>query len=288
MARQRKLLVTGAAGQLGSEMISALGERYTVQGTTSDAMDIRDADRVREVVDTAGADFVIHCAAMTDVDACESDPDLAMAVNRDGTANIAEACQDAGSVMVYVSTDYVFDGRQPEPYREADQTNPINHYGRSKLAGEQAVLKLLPDNHVIIRTAWVYGFHGQNFVKTILGLARSGQTPLEVVSDQIGCPTWTAEIVRQVDRILEAGMQGVVHVTAGGACSRYDLAVELIRIMNLSTAVEPVTSDQFPQRAPRPGNSSLENARLNKADINLMRHWQDALREFLGHFGDRL
>lgn len=288
MRTRRKLLITGAAGQLGSDLVTVLGERYGVQGTTSGTMDIRDAARVHEVISRSEADVIIHCAAMTDVDACERDPELAMAVNRDGTAHVVEACQSTGALMVYISTDYVFDGQQSEPYREADQTNPINHYGRSKLAGEKAVRELLSNSHVIVRTAWVYGIHGQNFIKTILRLARSGQTPLTVVSDQIGCPTWTVEIAQQIDRILEDEMQGIVHVTAGGTCSRYNLAVELIRIMNLPTIIEPVTSDQFPQRAPRPANSSLESARLKKAGNNIMRHWQDALRDFLGRNGDQL
>jgi dTDP-4-dehydrorhamnose reductase len=288
MDRRHRLLVTGAGGQLGRELVTSLGKTFAVHGTTSRTMDVRDADRVQSVFGNSGAQAVIHCAAMTDVDACENDPDLAMAVNRDGTAHIAEACRQPGALMIYISTDYVFDGEQAAPYRETDHPAPINVYGRSKLAGEQIVRELLPDSHVIVRTAWVYGWHGENFVKTMLRLAREGKEPIRIVSDQIGNPTWTEEIARQIDRIIERDLRGIIHAASGGSCSRFDLAAELFKTMNYAVDLESASSDAFPRPARRPANSSLENARLNDAGVNVMRPWRDALHDFIHRFGDRL
>jgi dTDP-4-dehydrorhamnose reductase len=289
MANPGKILVTGCRGQLGRDLVELLSPVYDVVGIDVEDVDIRDPKATMSHIVAVSPQVIIHAAAYTDVDGCESQSDLAMAVNCDGTRHVAMAAREIGARVIYYSTDYVFDGLRSEAYLETDQPNPRTAYGRSKLAGEEALAELVPD-YVVMRIAWVYGSHGKNFVRTMLGLARDqvgrvqqGQDvkPIRVVDDQIGNPTWTADIVRQTDRILNADIRGVVHATSEGQVSWYRFARDIFEIAQLPVAIEPCTTEEFPRPAPRPRLSALENSRLKNLGLDVMRNYREALEEFL-------
>jgi len=259
-------------------------------------VDITDLSQVFKAVQEVRPDAVIHAAAYTDVDGCESDSETAFSVNRDGTWNVAQACAEMGCRLIYYSTDYVFDGTKTSPYVETDVPNPKTVYGKSKLAGEEAILESL-DDFAILRIAWVYGRQGKNFVKTMIRLGRQqladrqlgkSVVPLKVVNDQIGNPTWTEEIVRQTATVLEHDLQGVFHATSEGVASWYDFARQIFEIMHMEIDIQPCTTAEFPRPAPRPAHSALENGRLKKAGLNMMRDYRIALEEFLGRYGQEL
>lgn len=236
---------------------------------------------------------MIHAAAYTDVDGCEVNRDLAFAVNEQGTRNVALACRDTGALMIYYSTDYVFDGTSAEPYTEGDQPAPATIYGQSKLAGERAMAELLEES-LIIRIGWLYGAHGRNFLKTILKfgidqLAAKDRgeavVPLRVVVDQFGSPTWTVEIVRQTSLLLGSELRGIVHATSEGETSWYDFACDIFASAGRAVQVDRCTTAEYPRLAPRPIRSTLENNRLKVAGLNLMSHYRDALRDFWQRHG---
>jgi len=240
--------------------------------------------------------FVIHAAAYTDVDGSESNYELAMSINDAGSRNVAIACREIGAGMIYYSTDYVFAGEKVSPYLESDTPDPKTVYGQSKLAGEEAVTEML-ENFAIVRIAWLYGRHGWNFVRTMLKLGRqqveagrSGKevTPLKVVDDQVGNPTWTVEVVRQTAEIMKHHLRGVFHATSEGETSWYGFARDIFSLMGMPVTLVPCTTEQMPRPAPRPARSSLENARLKAAGRNLMRPYNDALAEFLELYGREL
>jgi dTDP-4-dehydrorhamnose reductase len=284
-----RLLVTGCKGQLGSDLMRHLSGTFDVTGVDLNDFDLRERNTTLRFFESLGPAVVLHAAAYTDVDRCETDEDTATAVNVSGTANVAEACQTVGARMVYYSTDYVFDGRSETPYVETDTPNPQTAYGRTKLAGEKRVEETLED-FVILRLAWVYGFHGRNFVRTMLKLgyeqSRAVQRgeiiePLKVVDDQVGNPTWTMEIARQTETILESDLRGIVHCTSAGETSWFGFARAIFDTLGLVVQMRPCPTREFPRPAPRPAYSSLENRRLKEAGINYMRDWRGALTEFL-------
>ncbi len=295
MGKPGRVLVTGARGQLGTDLVAILSGRYEVTGTDLPELDICSAEAVRQLVADVKPDLVIHAAAMTDVDGCESKADLAMAVNADGTRNVAQAAAEGGARLIYYSTDYVFDGEKPVPYVESDPPDPRTVYGRSKLAGEEAVRELVPD-HAILRIAWVYGLNGKNFVKTMAGLgvkqlakrAAGENMPLKVVNDQFGNPTWTVDIVRQTMRVIDDGLKGTFHSTSEGEATWYQLASSVFEYLELEVQVEPCTTTEFPRPAPRPTRSTLENERLKQAGANVMVDYRTSLREFIGLYGKEL
>lgn len=289
MQDNSRILITGHRGQLGSDMMSYFSDRYQVAGVDLPEMDITNRTAVRNLITLLRPAVVIHAAAYTDVDGCESNEGQAMAVNADGTENIAQACREVGAILVYYSTDYVFDGQKSTPYVEEDAPNPQSVYGRSKLAGEERVHAIL-DNHIIMRIAWVYGANGRNFVKTIVRLGREQMdkasrrlpaAPLEVVNDQIGNPTCTADIVRQTDTLLQSGLYGVFHSSSENPTSWYQFTCAVFDELQMKVNVRPCSSEEFKRPAPRPANSALENARLKAARINTMRDYRQALTEFL-------
>jgi dTDP-4-dehydrorhamnose reductase len=289
MAGTGKILLTGHRGQLGSDLLRLLSDKCEVVGFDLPESDICNEQAVRDTVKREQPDVIIHAAAFTDVDGCESDRDLAMAVNAGGTRNLAMACAEVGARMIYYSTDYVFDGTKPEAYVESDHPNPKTVYGQSKLAGEQAVAELV-DDHLILRIAWVYGRTGHNFVKTMIRLGRSQReqldcgeqaTPLKVVDDQFGNPTWTRDIARQTAALIDADIRGVAHATAEGETSWFGFAEDIFRLMAMPMKLVPCTTEEFPRPAPRPVRSSLENGRLKAAGLNLMRDNRDALEQFI-------
>lgn len=286
-----KVLVTGARGQLGHDLLEAL-DGHEVTGVDIEDFDVTDYGAVcRAVIGSgtgAGAgtgararpDVVIHCAAYTDVDGCESNIETAYKVNAVGPQNLAIACNEAGSAMVYISTDFVFDGRKTEPYLEFDPVGPLSAYGKTKLAGELLVRELCP-RHYIVRTSWLFGRQGKNFVRTMLELADT-RKELAVVNDQVGSPTYSYDLARQIVRLVETGWFGAYHATNGGSCSWYEFAVRILELGGKKTPVRPITSDKLVRPAVRPAYSVLRNFFLELRGIDQMRPWEQALEHYFG------
>jgi dTDP-4-dehydrorhamnose reductase len=279
-------LVLGAGGMLGHDLVAELSTMDDVEltATTRSTVDIRDEVAVRKAVD--GQDVVLNATAWTDVDGAEADPDGALAVNGSAVGLIARACADAGARLLHVSTDYVFPGDATSPYPEDAPTDPINAYGRSKLAGEEHVLAT--PNGYVVRTAWLYGEHGNNFVKTMLKLAQTKPT-LDVVDDQRGQPTWSADVAARIADLGTAlgrgeGARGIFHATSSGEASWYELAREVFLLIGADPArVRPTSSAAFPRPAPRPAYSALGHARWREIGLQPPRNWRSALHEALPH-----
>jgi dTDP-4-dehydrorhamnose reductase len=260
--------------------------RFEVLATDVDTMDVVDRDAVRAAVDGFRPDLVLHGGAFTAVDACESDPDTAFAVNALGSRNVAEASARAGAHLVYLSTDYVFDGWLDRPYHEWDHPSPRSVYGRSKLAGESEVRDLCGSSATVVRTAWVSGAHGANMVKTVLRLATADpDATLRFVDDQRGCPTFTADLARAVVRLALDRRPGIFHVTNQGETTWFGFAQETLEAAGLDPGrVEPIaTADLDPPRpAARPANSRLDNAGLRLSGLPLLPDWRESLGRLVG------
>ncbi|WP_319463280.1 dTDP-4-dehydrorhamnose reductase [Micromonospora sp. RTP1Z1] len=279
-----RLLITGSGGMLGRDLLAVLRSRsdLSVTATTRADLDITDPDAARAAV--AGHDLVINTAAWTDVDGAEAQENAATAVNGDAVAHLARACAATGTRMIHISTDYVFRGDATEPYSEDAATSPVNAYGRSKLAGELAVTQLLPDTGYIVRTAWLYGEHGPNFVATMLRLAEEREW-LDVVDDQWGQPTWSYRLAEQLVALTDAALAGhaspgAYHGTASGATTWYGLARAVFTLRGLDPdRIRPTTSDRFRRPAPRPTYSVLAHQRWATADLQPLADWRSALAE---------
>ena len=274
--RAMRLLVTGAAGMLGSDVVAAAAGHDVVPFARAD-LDITDADAVRAAVRDVRPDAVINCAAWTDVDAAESEEAAATLINGEGAGHLAAAAAEAGAHVVHVSTDYVFPGHATAPYREDAPTGPIGAYGRSKLAGELAVENAAPSSHAIVRTAWVFGPHGKNFVDTMLRVGPE-RGEVTVVDDQLGCPTYTGHLAAALIAVAEARLHGVLHVAGGGRCTWWDLARETFARAGLEVTVHRCSSDEFPRPAARPAYSVLGSTR---SDAPALPPWQDGLAAHL-------
>lgn len=272
-----KVIVTGANGQLGVELQAALAG-HQVYAVDIEELDITDFYEVVRQVRDFKPDLIIHGAAYTDVDGSELNPDIAYRVNAAGTQNLAVAAAGAGAAMLYVSTDFVFDGQKGAPYHEFDDPNPLSVYGRSKLAGERYV-QSLTNRYFICRTAWLYGLHGHNFVKTMIKLAQEGQA-LRVVDDQIGSPTNAADLAAKLVEIGESGRFGVYHTTNTGQVSWYGLAGKIFELVGLKVDLSPTTSADFKRPAPRPALSVLRGFSLELQGITPMRPWEEALEDY--------
>lgn len=265
---------------LGQDLMEHLAGRHEVLGLVRVEADITDAERVVDAITTKSPDVVIHAAAFTAVDDCERRPEVAFRVNAEGTRNLALACRLRGLPMLYVSTDYVFDGEKAAPYEEEDAPNPINIYGRSKLQGERYVQDLL-QRFWIVRTSWLFGLNGKNFVRTILSKAKTGE-PLRVVDDQIGSPTYTVDLAEIIGKIVESGAPGIYHATNQGYCSWYGFAKEALRQAGMDhVPISPASSVELDRPARRPKNSRLANARLGKEGLPLLPPWRDALNTYI-------
>ena len=276
------ILITGAGGQLGQDCTQLLGSRHTVTCCDVPRIDITNAGQVAAIFAACKPDAVINCAAYTAVDACETDQERCMAVNAAGPELLARQCQAHGSRMLQISTDYVFDGMRSAPgcYTEIDPPNPLSMYGRSKLAGDLAV-QAATDNHLIIRTAWLYGIGNKNFLKTMLRLAIADPNrTLKVVNDQHGSLTWSWRLALQIERLLDSDLTGIVHATAEGHSTWYEGARSFLDAMGVPYAMVPCTTAEYPTPAHRPANSILENSRLKAAGFNLMADWRDDVRRF--------
>jgi dTDP-4-dehydrorhamnose reductase len=281
--------IVGNRGQLGWDVSRVMAPSETVIGVDLPELDFTDGTAVADWIDRVRPDVVVNCAAFTAVDRCETEPEAARLANVEGPRNLARAIRECGAgQLIHISTDYVFDGQRPvpEPYRETDPTGPRSVYGESKLAGEQAVTGLLP-SAVIIRTAWLYGINGPNFLKAILKRALAGQ-PLKVVNDQFGCPTWSYRLALQIQALIKADIRGIVHATGEGYCSWYDLARHFLDAMQIACPLTPCTTADYPTPARRPHNSILENRVLKTIGANIMADWRVDLDAFVRDHKDQL
>jgi dTDP-4-dehydrorhamnose reductase len=285
-----KILLTGAGGLLGRDCLVVFQENHEVVAMSRMDLDIAEPGQVDAALSRCRPDAVVNCAAFTQVDRCETAREEAVRANVAGPRNLALAAARHGALLLHLSSDYVFDGLKPPPapYLEDDPTGPLSWYGRTKLDGEEAI-QSAGHRHIIVRTAWLYGRHGPNFLKKILSLALSPQIPeLKVVDDQYGCPTWSYHLARQLARLLEAGGQGVYHAVAEGCCTWFELARAFLERMGIDKPIRPCPTSDYPTPAARPRNSILANGRLKEAGLNLMRPWREDLGEFVGAFGEDL
>ncbi len=284
------LLITGANGQLGKDCRTVFGGAHTLTCVDIEELDITRADDVSAFVRNIKPGVIINCAAYTQVDRCETEQEPARAVNVTGAENLAEGAADCGALMVHISTDYVFDGQKdyPETYTETDATAPQSVYGLTKLEGEQAVIRCT-DNHLILRTAWLYGFHGHNFIKAILKKALADpETPFKVVNDQFGTPTWSMALARQIAELIDPPARGLYHASAEGACTWYAFARYFLEKLQVPHRMVTCTTEEYPTPAKRPHCAILENRRLAAEGRNRMAHWQSALDEYINQYGPAL
>ncbi|MFQ5848448.1 MAG: dTDP-4-dehydrorhamnose reductase [Candidatus Methylomirabilales bacterium] len=273
------MVLTGAEGLLGSDLTEVLGRTHRVVPLSRKDLDVT-GPAVTATLRPFQPDLIIHAAAYTDVDGCEQDPARAFRVNSEGTGQVARACRELGIPLVYFSTDYVFDGRTGTPYREEDAVNPLSVYGRSKWEGEEQIRRYL-DACFIVRTAWLYGRKGRSFVRTLLTRAKTNPR-LEVVHDQVGCPTWTADLAEAVACLIEKAPFGLYHLTNSGHCSWFEFAQAIVADAGLSgVTLTAISSQKLSRPAPRPGYSVLENRAWLKMFGVPLRSWRHALRAFL-------
>ncbi len=280
-----RVLVTGAKGQLGSDVITELTKRGMESVAVDiEEMDITKRDEVMTVIGESKADAVIHCAAYTAVDAAEDNEDLCRLINAEGTRNIAMACAKFDLPMMYISTDYVFNGEGTAPW-EPDDLNrePLNVYGQTKYEGELAVEELL-EKYFIVRIAWVFGLNGKNFIKTMIKLGQT-HSELNVVADQIGSPTYTVDLARLLVDMIQTDKYGRYHATNTGLCTWHEFAEEIFLQKGMIVKVEPVTSDEFPTKAKRPKNSRMNKSKLIENGFDPLPAWQDALKRYLIELG---
>ena len=276
-----RVTLFGASGLLGQELVHELTRDASADQLTAlsvEDADLRDHARIRGVIRDSRPDWILLSAAYTDVDGCESNRDLAFAVNCEGAANAARAAREAKSRLLFLSTDYVFDGTKRSPYETGDARNPASVYGESKARAEEQLLEILPDV-CIARTSWLFGHGGKCFPATILKLA-STRPEISVVNDQRGSPTFTPDLASALVQLCRAEARGIVHVTNSGNCTWYEFAREIMQMSGLPTTINPVTTAEFPRPARRPAYSVLSPDSLHAYNIH-MPEWQDALRRYL-------
>lgn len=275
-----KILVTGVKGQLGYDVVKEGQKRgFTMIGSDVDDCDLRDETAVKALVNSVRPDVVIHCAAYTAVDKAESEKELCYDVNVNGTKYVAKAAQAVGAKLIYLSTDYVFDGKREAPHRVEEAKRPINYYGYTKSLGEDMAVK---ENGrcFIVRISWVFGVNGNNFVKTMARLGREREE-ISVVSDQIGAPTYTADLAVLLLDMAVTEKYGIYHAANSGVCSWYDFAKAIMMILGLPTHVKPILTKDYPTAAVRPKNSRLDQAKLTENGFSLLPPWENALKRFL-------
>ncbi|MDD3905509.1 MAG: dTDP-4-dehydrorhamnose reductase [Candidatus Omnitrophica bacterium] len=289
---KRRVLITGSGGMLGIDLCKELESAYKIYGADvipgkNFVCNITNKDSVSGIISKIRPDVVIHSAAWTDVDGCELNKVKAFAINADGTRNVASACRQSGAVLIYISTDFVFDGKKKAPYKEPDEPHPLNIYAESKLKGEEIVKKL--DKYFIIRTSWLYGKNGKNFVDTIIKKSKT-EKDLKVVDDQIGSPTYTVDLSKAIHALLDkiadserwiADRSGIYHVANSGAISWFGYAETILRLTGSDAKVSPISSEKLNRPATRPAMSVLDNAKFTGLTGYKMRDWQTALKDYL-------
>lgn len=275
-----KVLVTGVKGQLGFDVMNELKKRgIDAIGVDIEEMDITDAACVERVMNNNHPDAVIHCAAYTAVDAAEDNEELCRRINADGTRNIANMCGKLDCKLVYISTDYVFDGEGTRPWEPDDERHPLNVYGQTKYEGELAVESAL-EKYFIVRIAWVFGVNGKNFIKAVLNKAKTTDK-LTVVDDQFGSPTYTYDLARLLVDMVQTDKYGFYHATNEGICNWYEFACEIFRQAGAGVEVAPVSAAEYPAKAKRPSNSRMNKDKLTENGFEKLPTWQDALKRYL-------
>jgi len=282
-----KILITGANGLLGNELVSVLKNDHSLILFSHSQLDISDSESVNKQIDSSLPDIIINSAAYTQVDVCETNYDLAYKSNAIGPKNLANKCKQLGIPFIHISTDYVFEGNENnnKPYKEDDKLGPKTVYGKTKLEGENLV-KQNCDKYFILRTAWLYG-QGKNFVKTMLNLSKKNKE-LKVVNDQIGSPTYAKDLAKAIKEIIDkkSDKYGIYHITNKGEVSWYEFAKKIFEIKKIEIKINPVTSEEFPRPAPRPHYSVLSNQKWIDAGFNPLRNYEEALKEYLDSFKD--
>jgi dTDP-4-dehydrorhamnose reductase len=285
-----KIMIVGNKGQLGSDSEKVLGNNYEILGVDLAELDMTNLAAVESMVQDFAPDIILNCAAYTQVDNCEIEKELAWSVNVKGPENLAVCVRKHDGRLIHVSTDYVFDGAReiPLPYVENDEPRPLSYYGITKLESETTVQKTI-DRHVILRTAWMYGSGGTNFLKTMLKLAiQKPDIEVKVVNDQYGSPTWSYRLALQILKLIENNGRGTYHATAEGHCTWYELARYFLEKMDIPHRLIPCSSREYPTPAARPKNSILENRHLREENINVMKLWQKDVDAFAAAFREQL
>ena len=274
-----KILITGSNGMLGHDLIEVLKDKHELLLTTSKTLDITDGDSVMDFILKSNPDSVINSAAYTDVDGCESNPDLAYNVNGEGVKNLALACREVDCPLVHISTDYVFNGQNDRPWVEDDEIGPISIYGKSKLKGEEHIKEIL-EKYFIVRTAWLYGVNGRNFPRTMLELAQN-HSEITVVYDEVGTPTYTPDLAKGISKLIETDYYGTYHLTNSGNCSWCEFARYIFEVADVDVNVIPVTASEFARPAPRPSYSVLENRNWVENGFEPLRNYKEAIKEYI-------
>lgn len=275
----KKVLITGSKGMLGTDLVAAFKDSYDVIPCTRMDFDITDITGTIDFILNIKPDLVIHAAAFTDVDGCESEVSQAYRVNALGARNVAIACNRLNIPLVYISTDYVFNGNYSNMYKEDSPTNPINIYGKTKLAGENFIKDIL-SKYYIVRTSWLYGHNGKNFIKTVLRLAKE-KKKLKMVADQTGCPTYTKDLAEAILKLVEKPTYGVFHITNSNYCTWFEFAKEILLRADIDKKIEPITTDELNRAADRPRYSMLDNFHWQLEGYEPLRNYHEALDEYL-------
>lgn len=274
------ILVTGSTGQLGSDVVKELLKRgYSTLSPNRSELNLCSEDNIRNYISNSNCEAIVHCAAYTQVDKAEDEKDLCIKINATATKHIAKCAKILDIPMIYISTDYVFDGTKDGKYTENDETNPINIYGESKLAGEKYVQEIL-DKYYIVRTSWVFNINGKNFIETMLRLSKANNQ-LSIVNDQIGSPTYTKDLSRLLVDMLETSKYGLYHATNEGYCSWYEFANTIFKLANINIDIKAINSNEYASRAKRPLNSKLSKDKLIEYGFKPLPHWEDALKDYL-------
>jgi len=285
-----KILLTGSSGQLGSDCKAVLEGDYEIIAPDKEEFDITSWDKVILNINQLSPDIILNCAAYTNVDECETDRETCERINVEGPRNLAQGAARYDKMIVHLSSDFVFNGKKrlPQPYFEDDPMSPLSFYGTTKMESEMAV-KQNTFHYIIIRTGWLYSVNGMNFIKKILRLAlRKDKTSLHVVDDQIGSPTWSYRVARQIKVLIDYNKEGVYHCTSEGYCSRYEWAKYFLEKLGITVPVSPVTSEEYPSPTIRPMNSILENRQLKIEGLNTMPDWKKDLDLFIDKYGEQL
>lgn len=274
------ILVTGSTGQLGSDVVKELLKRgYSTLSPNRSEFNLCSEDSIRNYILNSNCEAIVHCAAYTQVDKAEDEKDLCIKINATATKHIVKCAKILDIPMIYISTDYVFDGTKDGEYTENDETNPINIYGESKLAGEKYVQEIL-DKYYIVRTSWVFNINGKNFIETMLRLSKANNQ-LSIVNDQIGSPTYTKDLSRLLVDMLETSKYGLYHATNEGYCSWYEFANTIFKLANINIDIKAINSNEYASRSKRPLNSKLSKDKLIEYGFKPLPHWEDALKDYL-------